>query len=364
MRVGLIVYGGLHEQSGGFLYDRMLVEALRRARVAVEVFALPWRRYVPHLTDNFRPGLERKVVEADLDLLLEDELCHPSLIRLNRRLGRGRRFPIIAIVHHLRSDEAHPAWILPAYRAIERAFFSSVDGLICNSRATLRAARALAGPGRPGIVVPPAGDHLGRGLSSRAIAARARRAGPLRVLFLGNLIPRKGLLELTEALARLAPSSWRLTVVGDPKVDPRYAGRVRRTARRLGLDPRIRYTGALSPPRVVAELRRAEVLAVPSSHEGFGIAYLEGMAYGLPAIAAVHGGAGDLVRHGYNGYLVDPGEVPALAEVLARLAKDRDRLTRMSQAARRTFLRRPTWRAASRRWVRFLRRFARPSRLS
>jgi glycosyltransferase involved in cell wall biosynthesis len=364
MRIGLIVYGGLHERSGGFLYDRKLVEALRHARAAVKVFALPWRRYLPHLADNFRRGLERKVLEADLDLLLEDELCHPSLIRLNRRLRQGRRLPIVAIVHHLRSDESHPAWALPAYRMIERAYLSSVDGLICNSRATLRSARTMAGLDRPGIVVPPAGDHLGRGLSAGAIAARARRPGPLRVLFLGNLIPRKGLLELVGALARLAPSSWRLTVAGDPEVDPRYTGRVRRTARRLGLDGRIRFAGALSPARVAAQLRRAQVLAVPSSHEGFGIAYLEGMAFGLPAVAAAHGGAGDLVRDGYNGYLVDPENVSALAERMARLAVDRDRLARMSLAARRTFLRRPTWRSARRRWVRFLRRFARPSGLS
>jgi glycosyltransferase involved in cell wall biosynthesis len=115
---------------------------------------------------------------------------------------------------------------------------------------------------------------------------------------------------------------------------------------------------------VAAQLRRAQVLAVPSSHEGFGIAYLEGMAFGLPAVAAAHGGAGDLVRDGYNGYLVDPENVSALAERMARLAVDRDRLARMSLAARRTFLRRPTWRSARRRWVRFLRRFARPSGLS
>lgn len=361
MRLGLIVYGGLDERSGGFLYDRMLVESLRRARAEVKVFALPWRRYVPHLTDNLRRGLERKVVEADLDLLLEDELCHPSLICLNHRIRRGRRLPIVAIVHHLRSDESHPAWVLPAYRAVERAYLASTDGLICNSRATLRSARALAGRARPGVVVPPAGDHLGRGLSARAVAARARRPGPLRVLFLGNLIPRKGLQELIEALARLPPSSWRLTVVGDPDVDPRYAGRVRRTASKLALDSRIRYTGPLAPPRVAAELRRAQVLAVPSSHEGFGIAYLEGMAHGLPAIAAAHGGAGELVRDGYNGYRVDPGDVPALAERLARLAGDRDRLVQMSQAARRTFLGRPPWSSAGRRWVGFLRRFARPS---
>lgn len=358
MRVGLVLYGDLRNRSGGFLYDRMLVEALRRAGAEVAVFALPWRRYLSNLAQNFHPRLERDVLGADLHLLLEDELCHPSLIRLNRRLRR--RLPILSVVHHLRIEESHPAWIRPAYRAVERAYLSAVDGLICNSQATLRSARALGGRVGPAIVVPPGGDHLGRGMPRAAIVARAGRPGPLRVVFLGNLIPRKGLRPLIEALARLPPARWRLTVVGNPNVDPRYAAKVRRTVQRLGVNGRVRYRGELGPSGVAAELRRAHVLAVPSDHEGFGIAYLEGMAFGLPAIAAAHGGAGEFVRDGYNGYLVDPGDVPGLAERLSRLADDRPRLARMGRAARRTFQAQPTWGSASRRWIPFLRLFARP----
>jgi glycosyltransferase involved in cell wall biosynthesis len=173
------------------------------------------------------------------------------------------------------------------------------------------------------------------------------------------LIPRKGLHVLLKALALLPAHSWRLTIAGDPTPDPAYTARVRRLARLVQRSGRIRFAGALSPRQVAAELSQAQVLAVPSSHEGFGIAYLEGMAFGLPALASAHGGAAELVRDGYNGFLIQPGEVTSLAERLDLLRRNRERLGRMGTAARRTFLQRPTWRTSVRSCVRWMRRLAR-----
>jgi glycosyltransferase involved in cell wall biosynthesis len=85
-------------------------------------------------------------------------------------------------------------------------------------------------------------------------------------------------------------------------------------------------------------------MVMPSTHEGFGIAYLDGMAYGLPAVATSAGGARELVRHGHNGLLVPPDDPVALADQLARLIEDRRWLTLMGQAALATYREHPTWR--------------------
>jgi glycosyltransferase involved in cell wall biosynthesis len=90
-------------------------------------------------------------------------------------------------------------------------------------------------------------------------------------------------------------------------------------------------------------LARAHVLAVPSEYEGFGIVYLEGMSFGLPAIAGAHGAAREIVAAGENGYLVAPHDAVTLAMHLAELGRDRDRLTQMSLAARARFLAQPRW---------------------
>ena len=82
---------------------------------------------------------------------------------------------------------------------------------------------------------------------------------------------------------------------------------------------------------------------MPSSYEGFGIVYLEGMHFGLPAIASTAGAAQEIITHGQNGFLVAPGDAAALAQCLKTLMKDRQLLLKMSLAAQRRAAAHPTW---------------------
>jgi glycosyltransferase involved in cell wall biosynthesis len=87
----------------------------------------------------------------------------------------------------------------------------------------------------------------------------------------------------------------------------------------------------------------SHLLVVPSFHEGFGIAYLEGMGFGLPAIATTRGGAAEIITHGENGFLVPPGDPGGLADILRRVLGDRDLLASLSLAALRRYEQQPTW---------------------
>ncbi len=82
---------------------------------------------------------------------------------------------------------------------------------------------------------------------------------------------------------------------------------------------------------------------MPSSYEGFGIAYLEGMGFGLPAIATTQGAAREIITSGENGYLVAPDDPRELAECLLQLAEDRELLLRLSLGAHQHFIDHPTW---------------------
>jgi len=79
MEIGLIIYGRLGTLTGGYIYDRMLVEHLQQRGHQVRVVSLARRPYPRQLLDNFSPELLSKLVSADFDLLLQDELNHPSL---------------------------------------------------------------------------------------------------------------------------------------------------------------------------------------------------------------------------------------------------------------------------------------------
>lgn len=341
MYIGLLIYGSLDTVSGGYLYDRKLVEHLRAAGDEVELISLPWRSYPQHLTDNVNRKLLRRLQTASFDVLLQDELNHPSLFQLNRPL-RGR-YPLVSIVHHLRCSERRPRWQNVLYRVVERRYLRGVDGFIFNSRTTRAAVEALIGRAPASAVAYPAGDRFPAPITSEQIETRANEAGPLRLLFLGNVIPRKGLHTLIAALARLPRDDWELNVAGELTVEPGYVRRLQRQSAQAGLQGRIQWRGPLTEASLRAQLEHNQVLAVPSSYEGFGIAYLEGMAFGLPALATTAGAASEIITHDTDGFLVPPEDAAALAEAVRGLMKDRARLHRMSLAARQRFLRHPTW---------------------
>ncbi len=347
MRIGLLIYGSPDTLSGGYLYDRKLVEHLREAGDSVEIISLPWRSYPAHLSDNFSALLYRRLRDLRIDILLQDELNHPSLALLNRRL-QPRPYPFVGIVHHLRSSEAHAGWLRRLYRGVERSYLRTLDGFIFNSRTTRQAVEALRGEikGLPAIVASPAADHLAVPddvAAQELIRARESSSGPLRVLYVGNLIPRKGLHHLIAALSRLPPSDWQLNVVGDDTVDGGYSAGLRRQIAAGRLEANIRLRGRVSDRELAQEYRAAHVLAVPSSYEGFGIVYLEAMAFGLPALAGIHGAGSEIVRPDVNGFLVEPTDAHGIAGHLSALAGDRQRLAVLGRNARHRFASHPRW---------------------
>jgi len=357
VRLGLVIYGSLDTRSGGYLYDRKLVDYLRRQGDHVEIVSLPWRSYPRHLGDNFSKALLDRLSRLQVDILLQDELNHPSLFRLNRRLRSRTSSPIISIVHHLRCSEQHPAWLKPFYRAVERAYLHSVDGFIFNSRTTRTVVEQLLGRETAGVVAWPAGNRLDVRLSPEEIIRRAHRPGPLQIIFVGNVIPRKGLHTLLAALARLPTESWRLTVVGSLTVAPAYVRQIRRRIAGQGLESQMDFGGSVPDETLAAQLQTAHVLALPSSYEGFGIVYLEGMGAGLPAIATTAGAAGEIITHAETGFLIGPGDTATLANYLHEMHQNRERLAAMSLAAQHRYAAQPTWEQTTQRIREYLCQF-------
>ena len=341
MHIGLIIYGTLDTVSGGYLYDRKLVAHLRAAGETVEIVSLPWTNYGRHLAHNWSRKLQKQVENGRFDLLLQDELNHPSLFWLNRRL-RGQ-VPLVSIVHHLRCSEARPAWQNWLYRQVERRYLASVDGFVFNSETTRRVTEELVGKKRPFVVATPAGDRFNPTVTPSEVAARAQQTAPLQLLFVGNLIPRKGLHTLLDALATIPRSDWRLAVVGETAVSPAYTTHIQCQIAQYNLAANVTLHGSLSDDALADQFARSHLLVVPSSYEGFGIVYLEAMAFGLPAIGTTAGAASEIIHDGDNGFLIAPDDTVALAQQLTILHQDRALLTRLSLSALAHSHRWPTW---------------------
>jgi glycosyltransferase involved in cell wall biosynthesis len=343
VHIGLLIYGSLETFSGGFYYDKRLIEFLQHQGDRVKIISLPWRSYGYSLFDNFSHQLLRQLISAPFDLLLQDELVHPSFFRLNYQLRPKISYPIVSIVHHLRSCEAHSSVYKRSYRWIERQYLSSVDGFICVSATTRHDVEKLIGTHYPTIVAQPGKDRFLCDLSPRMIMERAHEPGPLNILFIGMVTPHKGVHTLIAALSNIPTNQWRLRIVGNLERDKSYVAAIRRQIEGSGIGSKVELMGELYDHELSDLFAMSHLLAVPSSYEGFGIAYLEGMNFGLPAVAGTIGAAKEIITHGQNGFLVPPGDPKALAQTLKLLIRDRKLLLKMSLAAHDRAASQPTW---------------------
>ena len=343
MPIALVLYGRLDTLTGGFLYDRYLVEALQRRGHRVEVMGLPWRHYGACLLDNFSHELCDRLCRGPWDLILQDELAHPSLFRLNRRIRRRGGPPIVSIVHQVLCRQPRRRWFNLAYRQVERAYLQTADAFIFNSAATRDQVRQLVGKARPHCVARPAGSRLGALSAQGLIAEKGLQSGPLELLFVGHLSPVKGLHPLLTGLARLPRDMWRLTLVGDMTADRPCVRRARAIIARHGFQKQVVFRGCLDGDELKAVYVRSHVFAMPFAHESFGIAALEAMSFGLPVIGSSAGGVGEFVRHGENGFLVAPGDHESVRRHIEALHHDRGRLIAMGTAAFKTGCAWPSW---------------------
>lgn len=166
-----------------------------------------------------------------------------------------------------------------------------------------------------------------------AVPPRAA-GGPVRILFLGRLIPLKGVDVLLNALATPAcrERAWELVIAGDGDEET-----YRRQAEALGLSDRVRFTGWLGRDDCHRLLSQSDVLVQPSRFEALPMSVLEAMAYRMAIVATPVGSVGDVVEHDVTGLLVPAGDVQPLAEALVHVIDDAALRGRLGTAARIRF---------------------------
>ncbi|RRR76660.1 MAG: glycosyltransferase family 4 protein [Candidatus Viridilinea halotolerans] len=163
-------------------------------------------------------------------------------------------------------------------------------------------------PATPIHVVP-------QGLALAPYAPQPRSGGPVTVVCVARLVRRKRMAELVQAVAELPPQSVRLIIVGE---GPQY-GPLQELIASHALSDRVQLVGYVSDEEKLALLRCADIFALVSEHEGFGLVYLEAAAQGLPIVAGRVGGQTDFLRHGVTGWLVAHDQPRQLKAALAAL---------------------------------------------
>jgi glycosyltransferase involved in cell wall biosynthesis len=229
------------------------------------------------------------------------------------------------------------------YQPIEKRYLQSVDACIFNSRTTRKTVAKLIDVMPPSIVAFPAGDRLGQLPSIDLIEARARESGPLRLIFVGNVLPNKGLLPLINVLSGLPAKKWFLTVIGSLTMDRCYTRRVEKLIAVKKVSRQINLAGPKDGVELVKHLSQSHIFIMPYSHEGFGMAYMEAMAFALPVIGSAAGAVREFVTPGKNGFLIRPHDFSSVHYHINNLYQNREGLAEMSRAAFRMFMDHPKW---------------------
>ncbi len=328
--VTLIIPGPLDTLTGGYIYDRRLLEELRLRGLDVDVVCLSGSWPFPGSGALQAAGAALAALDDDA-LVIIDGLAYGAFDEEVH--AHARRLRVIALCHHPLALESG---LDP--RQQRHLMMSETRGLHLaravivtseHTRQTLLEHFALAADrilvARPGTDPQTFSRCDGR---------------PPRLLTLASLTRRKGHDILIEALARLENLPWQARFVGGADFDRAWSDDLRRRVDRLQLQARIHFVGTVDDTR--REFENADVFVLPSRYEGYGMVFAEALAAGLPVVAARTGAVPDVVPEA-AGLLVPAEDIGSLGTALHSLLTCGNLRRRLQAGARQAASELPTW---------------------
>ncbi len=340
--LAFLVPGPIDQLTGGYLFDRRIVEGLRASGRQVEVLELAGR--YPD-ADAAAGGAATAALRGlpDRSAAVIDGLALPAFADCLAK--EAERLRLVGFIHHpLALETGLTVTESRHFAEVETRLMPLLRGILCPSRRTAEAVASYGVPASQVAVVPPGTEK------PPAASARKRGGGPLHMLAVGTVTPRKGHLLLIEALSRVKAGDWRLTCIGSLDRHPETAAALRAAIARHGLGDRVELLGERPPEGLSQAYRQADLFVLPSYHEGYGMAYAEALAHGLPIVATTAGAIPDTVPAD-AGLLVPPGDTEALAAALSHLLEDPGLRDRLAEGARRAGAALPDWAEATRLWA-------------
>ncbi len=328
MRIPFAIPGDLATPTGGYAYARRLIREMPAQGVELEPLALPDDFPLPDADALARTEAALAALPPGGPVLVDGLALGALPAALLARVAA----PVVALCHHPLALETG---IGPAaarrLEASERAALALARQVVTTSNATAAILAADFG-------VPAARITVARPGTDPAPRARGSGGPQCLVLAVGSVTPRKGHERLVRTLAAHPALDWRLRIVG-PARDRPLAAELRAVIAELGLEDRVELAGALGPAAMTAAYQGADLFALASQFEGFGMAFAEAMAHGLPVVglrsAAVEEATAGAAR------LVPPAELSATLAALIAGPAERRVLAERCWTAAQTLLRWP-----------------------
>lgn len=336
--LAFLIPGDLQAATGGYGYDRRIIEGLQQ---------LGWRVNVGALDGSFPFPTAAALEHAeavftripDSGLVMADGLALGAMPEVAAR--HGDRIRLVALVHHpLAAETGLSREVAQRLEQSERASLRAARHVFVTSEATATALVPYEVERSRLTVVVPGTDEapLARGshhgiLREGSAAERVTCAGAVHLLCVATLTPRKGHDVLIDSLTPLASLPWTLTCVGSLARSADTVEALRRQIRRAGLEQRIALMGELTGDALESAYQSADLFVLPTQHEGYGMVIAEALARGIPVVSTRTGAIPDLVG-GEAGLLVPPGDGAAFHDALSKVLRDPALLASLREGAR------------------------------
>lgn len=331
-RVAFAIPGDLALPTGGYAYDRHVLRLLPGCGVEVEHIALPGGYPSPTAADLEET---RRLVSATSrsDVLFIDGLAYGAM-----PAGLVRRFDrrIVAMVHHpLCLETGVPPARAAELKRLETEALALARAVVVSSATTGHTLTSDFG-------VSPAKLTVAEPGTTPQTRARGSGSGPLRLLAVGSVVPRKGYDVLVEAMQPLKVLDWQLDIAGALDRSPDTVRELVKQIAGLGLQDRVRLLGPVDDTRLSELYDQCDLFVMSSHYEGYGMVLTEALSRGLAIVTTTGGAAEQTVPDG-AALKVEPGSPRALAWTLGRAIEDRKIRQSLSDAAWEAASRLPRW---------------------
>ncbi len=327
--------------SGGYLYDEKLIEHLESKDIKVEIIKMQDHSYLENIEHNFSDDLLDRLSDDKADVIVQDELCHPSLFHINDMLEV--KTPIVSVVHHLSHMAERDKERAEMYRYFESEYLKTVDGVICNSEGTKDTVKDLADLEKTTTAFPGK-DHIDKDFISQDITQDIKsldQGEPLKLLFVGNILPHKCIDILIEGIKDV--DDVMLDIVGDKNINSDYTEKIENLVEDEGVSSKVDILGYVDQELLKNRFEEDHLLVLPSYFEGFGITIVEALRFGMPAIVTERGGPSEIITEGREGLYVKPGDPKEIEKTIRRVTDECALIEHMSKKAYERYEELPSW---------------------
>ncbi|MCK0149457.1 glycosyltransferase family 4 protein [Marivita sp. S6314] len=329
-KAAFAIPGDINTVTGGYIYERLLLENLRALGHDVQHIPLGGTFPTPTPTD-MRHAIDALIALPKDRPLILDGLVYGAIDTAGLAAVRA---PIVAMIHHpLALETGLDADLRDHLFRTEKDNLDLAQHVLVPSphtadilATTYDVPRSRMSIARPGTVQPT--------------IPRSPQVPPL-ILSVGIQHPRKGHDILLRALADIRHLEWQATVVGSA-YDAAYSAELHRLVAALDLTERVTLTGQIGQDDLNALYSEASLFALATLYEGYGIVFNDALAWGLPIVSCRTGAVPETVPAD-AGLLVAPDDVPAFADALQRLLTQTDQRTSLADAAARHGADLPGW---------------------